>query len=76
MFSKIGDEIWDDHDQYNVCLFTNGTHCVYKNNQYHDKYDIEECPENIQESLNLELGRIKSNHDANSPQISKTQKSK
>ena len=75
MYLKTGDPIWDDHDQYTVCLNPDGTHFVYKNNLYINRYDIEECPECVQESLKLELGRIKSNQDANPTQPPKTQNS-
>lgn len=66
MSIKTSNILWDDHDQYIICLYPDGTHCVYKNGLFHNRYEIEECPENIQESLRFELGRIKSNQDANS----------
>lgn len=56
---KVSNEIWNDHDSYTVILLSNTSYYVTKNNM--DQLEIEDCPENIQEQLTLELNRLKAN---------------
>lgn len=62
--TKTSTVISDNHDSFVIQVVESGSHFIYKNGNYIESLEIEDCPIEIQEKIKLELRRLNSNLDA------------